>query len=597
MFSARQERTAFAVLALLVWLLVAWRAWLLPLVHDEARTFFVYVQSGRFLPYLSHWDAGNHVLATAFAWFTTSLAGLSTIGLRLFSVLAFPLHAWYGWRMRAWIGSPMLGRAFLIAWIGTPFLLEFFSLFRGYGGSLAFLAMGVFHLVESQKGALRQHLSLTLLAFLLATWCTLSLTLIWGMVLVVLLLPILRHQPRFPVLVPWVLLGVLPWLFTVQYGRAMSERGLLYYGTDKGLFSGTLPSLLTPMMGSGDPAWCLLVAVIFGACFVLVALRVRAHGTDALQSALVLIGLLLLAELVGRWLLFSLFDTPYPSDRTALHLVPLFLLLLALSIDQLLRHRPRWSPLALVLLAFPLFGLVKARTVNTLNWPEESISQELYAMVEQRAAASDRPLLVGGYRQMTPVWDLEALMAGSAVPPMDPNGHPAADLDLLLIDTTYFTTPEGYRTIATSRSGRQVLKERLRPLRLTLLGDTAMQREATNDEFVEVWHSGAGLSGLGTTVLEFSSPVRSAARSLNLDLVIELRSGIGEVLHYDRVELRGRSLQWTGDTLHFMRRVPDHPEAVTMVAYLYNPERAIYALPHVRVALHRMDRNDELRPH
>jgi hypothetical protein len=97
--------------------------------------------------------------------------------------------------------------------------------------------------------------------------------------------------------------------------------------------------------------------------------------------------------------------------------------------------------------------------------------------------------------------------------------------------------------------------------------------------------------------LEFSSPVRSASRSLNLDLVIELRSGIGEVLHYDRVELRGRSLQWTGDTLHFMRRVPDHPEAVTMVAYLYNPERAIYALPHVRVALHRMDRNDELRPH
>jgi hypothetical protein len=47
----------------------------------------------------------------------------------------------------------------------TPFLLDFFSLFRGYGPSVAFALMGMYHLVRYSVQRTRPHLVWGVIAF------------------------------------------------------------------------------------------------------------------------------------------------------------------------------------------------------------------------------------------------------------------------------------------------------------------------------------------------------------------------------------------------------------------------------------------------
>jgi hypothetical protein len=72
-----RDRKLFLLFAGVAFAYVALRAVLVPLTHDEARTFFVYTRTGEFLPWLGHWDAGNHVLCTALGWLSYEAFGMA----------------------------------------------------------------------------------------------------------------------------------------------------------------------------------------------------------------------------------------------------------------------------------------------------------------------------------------------------------------------------------------------------------------------------------------------------------------------------------------------------------------------------------------
>src|SRR6185312_6700744 len=74
---------AFLVLSLFVFIVVAVRAALVPFCHDETATFFYYIQTGDYLPYIAHGDANNHILNSFFSWICFRLFGSSPFALRL----------------------------------------------------------------------------------------------------------------------------------------------------------------------------------------------------------------------------------------------------------------------------------------------------------------------------------------------------------------------------------------------------------------------------------------------------------------------------------------------------------------------------------
>ena len=60
----RSDRTPFLLLVAGVFVYVALRALLVPMVHDECASVVWYAQPVEWLPYDAHWDANNHFLSS-----------------------------------------------------------------------------------------------------------------------------------------------------------------------------------------------------------------------------------------------------------------------------------------------------------------------------------------------------------------------------------------------------------------------------------------------------------------------------------------------------------------------------------------------------
>ncbi|MCC7501019.1 MAG: hypothetical protein IT229_00725 [Flavobacteriales bacterium] len=595
-----RKRRAFLLLAALAFAYVAMRAYLVPLTHYEARTFFVYTLSGRFLPFLSHWDAGNHLLCTALGWLSYEAFGMAPWSLRLFSVLSFLLYAWYVWRWGLLLHRSVVRGSFWAALLFAPVLIEFFSMYRGYGMATAFLLMALYHTTALIRDGGRNHLIAALLAWLLAALSMLSLMILWCAALGVIALDMVINsrsaRARITGSVLWLTLGILPLVGVSLYARELKDQGLLYFGTEDGLYRGTLRSLTVEFFGT-DAAWLMVpVALIMLMTFSAICWSLFRSTTDRWRSTAVVLTALFLVELLGRLVLGEGFGVLYPTGRTALHWLPLAVLLFAFAVDGLAVGKGVWQWASLLLLALPI------RTLTTLNlsyvrsWPEEAISANIYDTVGRLQRAAPRPLLVDGYRQMPPPWDHERLWMRPALPLLSSHGFPQANCDLLLIDTTYFTAPPGFHTIATSATGRQVLKQRNVPIQLALMNDSVLAPTSLNDEFHGLWEPNAQELVAQELVLELKLDLRSDARCLETLLVIEVDGPDGEHLHYDQIELRTLQPEWTGDTLHIMRRLPIlSGNAKRVVCYFWNRHRQNLSLSSGRVRTLRIQPDHDLR--
>jgi len=581
----RGERFACIAVALAAFLYLLLRAALVPLTHDEAATFQTYVLTGDYLPYLAHWDAGNHLLSTAVTRTTYLLFGPSPLALRAFSLICFVLWALYAWCITRPIANGFIRMSTVVALLLTPFVIEFFALFRGYGPSLAFLLMALHHLLRLFVHARRADLLLVLVAMLLACAASLTLLIGWCMILAAAVAIVFLRLRRDAV--AWlalVLLGAAPLLLAAQYSFELSARGLLYFGTDAGLVSGTLASLGQWVLGVDAP--------IVGVALMLLplplgmwALRTGRHRVEIGALLLLIIG-----ELFGRFVLAEVFGVLYPQDRTAMHLVPLLLLLFGFSVDALSRYRPQMRWAALLMLALPIRTVLFANLDRTSYWPEQAIPSEVFDAVEQLQRHSARPLLIGGYHQNAAVWAYGSMRRGGALPFLDSDGFPQPTCDLLLIDASYFQAPTGFSTVAVAAHGKLALLQRDAPLRTRTVLDTAFAIAETDAEFVELVVADDAALDSGEWLIELHAGLRSTSTPLDLRFVVELKVMDGGTLHYDVVDAQRLRTHWQGEEWRMIRRVPRQDRAASRrVCYFWNPKRHSFSAARVRLKLHRIE--------
>ncbi len=595
-----RDRWIFLGPAALVLLYIVLRALLVPLNHDEARTFFVYTRSGAFLPWLSHWDAGNHLLCTALGWISYKAFGMAPFALRLANVLAFAVYAWYVWRMGAWVSDRLVRWSLWCALLCMPVLIEFFALYRGYGLGMAFLMMALFHTVQAARTAAPVHVLAGLAGWSLATAAMLSLLILCCAGLAVLLLVVLTARSglwrRALLALAWVVLGVLPAWGAALYGSALKERGLLYYGSEEGLYAGTWRSVTWMFMGELPPWARALMAALALAAVAVTVVRVMQRPREMRKAVATVVVVLLLCELFGRLLMGEAFHVVYPLDRTALQFMPLTVLVVALSIDHLGGRVPSLRPAALLLLALPLRTIATANFSHTAIWPQETVSHDIVERAMQVQQDLGRPLLIDAYNQMAPQWDHARLMHAPGLSPVGSAGFPQGHCDLLLIDTTYFTTPPGFRTLATSASGRQVLKQRRYPLQFALMRDSVLAPGPLDSEFRTLWEPVAtDLLGM-EPVLDLELALRTTDPVMGVLLVIEVDGAEGEHLHYEIIELGTLRLLWDGGPVHLYRRIPPLAgNTRRVVCYLWNQWRQPVELTQARIRTLRIQPDTDLR--
>jgi hypothetical protein len=140
------------------------RAWRVALTIDEAHTYYDYIQKGIFNVFNID-AANNHILNSLFTWCVTRIAGTSEFVLRLPNLFGHILFLIFSFRLLKRYVPDIVAVSGFVILNANPYILEFFSLCRGYGLSLGLLMPALYYFLrfmdETRGGSLRAGRSLS----------------------------------------------------------------------------------------------------------------------------------------------------------------------------------------------------------------------------------------------------------------------------------------------------------------------------------------------------------------------------------------------------------------------------------------------------
>ena len=122
------------------------RALFIPFTFDESYSYLEYVRKGIFL--LAHYntpDANNHLLNTWLMELSSYFFGPSVFSLRLPNLFAHTIFIFFSAKLGSKLPSTILIICSFLIINLNPFLLDFFSLARGYGLSLGLLMPSLYY--------------------------------------------------------------------------------------------------------------------------------------------------------------------------------------------------------------------------------------------------------------------------------------------------------------------------------------------------------------------------------------------------------------------------------------------------------------------
>jgi len=374
---------AQVILGVSAWFLIAYKAWTIPITHDELATVIHYTTFSpwEIMMYPDPWPS-NHILNTLLAKASLAVFGGGLFAARLPSVLSFGLYAGAAFGLaRLLFPGPSWPRllAFTL-FIANPYLLDFFSVCRGYGMANALLLASGYGLVRGylhrKPGSIWAGIGLATAASyanftLLVYGCA---ALAMGGLFFLTLNP--AGENRAKRALPMVGLGLL----AAAYGaliwtpiQKMQRTDQFQYWEANSFFQDTIISLVrntrygSAILGLPDGFWG-LAAVLF--CIVafgygIWALFRNGWAAASRQAWFIALGLLGVTILVNR-LQHEWLHTPNLTNRTALLFFPLFILVCNALLVEARNFRPKWvSRLSALLWVLVLWHLL--RTVNTFS--------------------------------------------------------------------------------------------------------------------------------------------------------------------------------------------------------------------------------------
>jgi hypothetical protein len=376
------------VLLALSFLYVFVRAALLSITHDEALTHLIHVQ-GTLREILLHTQpihSNNHLLNTLLIKAGTALFGATPLALRAPALAGCGLYLFATWRTLRLFTEGARRLALTALFATNPLLLEFFGLARGYGLGIGFLMLALYFLLARHLGPLaapRSAAALPIGCLAIATLANLSfvypLLALTAAITVLELRGGLRHALRAVLLPSVVAFAVLAAIYNPAV-IARIQPNVAHWGGVTGFWNDTVGSLVAAVL-YGQPyaneatvhagAW--LVAGLLAGAFA-----VAAHGTlwetprDPLAPAIATMLATLVLVALGVTVQFHALGTLFPIGRGAMHLVPPFLILVALTWEYAGRRGPGFAPLraalAVVIAAGTLHGVLVINTTHTHAW-------------------------------------------------------------------------------------------------------------------------------------------------------------------------------------------------------------------------------------
>lgn len=390
------------------------RAAVLSFTHDESLTYLHYVlqpldvtlDSSGFSP------ANNHLLNSLLMRAGTGLFGASELALRLQSWLGHVLYVSGAFLLVRRLREPPIAIGTFILLVANPFMLDFFSLARGYGLGLGFTLMGLHALLgffeQPEPRARRALLAFALLGCaVLANFSFLNVYLAATAVFFIQASRSTAARHRIRTIGAVTALSALLLQWAASTLLQLKEWGELYYGGETGFFADTVQSLVRSSLygrpwteGLVLPLSVLALVSFAASALVLWKGSWKEGALVAAITAVAAAGIILQHHLLG---------VRFVIDRAALFFLPLFFFTLGAAVDRTLAMLSRrglrggrivlgisFGTVVLVLLAH---ASVCANLTHTFSWKYDAdtarMIDDLVAWNEAREPGTARAKSLG----------------------------------------------------------------------------------------------------------------------------------------------------------------------------------------------------------
>lgn len=378
-------------------LLVAYRAAVIPMTHDEASTwlsFRHYNIWGWFSDYYCWQSANNHWLNTLLLQWSAGIFGESAFALRIPNMLAGALYflaaALISWR---YIKTPMLQLAGFLLLCGHVYLLDFFSLARGYG----LMACGILWCIF----CLLRYIERYEFRWLLVSMVTMALAVISNFTALLALVSVgfgwagwMIGQKKFSLLgrhgILWVVGGIiLSWLL---YYPIRTLRGSGEFDLGGTSLSETIIDLLRNLLYGaqyfGESSHTILFWVLSGSLLLILLITFLSKQINS-RPQLVLLLFLLLLNLAGIILYEYVTGSRTPLGRKTIYLIPFIFTPLALGLN-LIKMGDLKFVVGIVISGVLIFQTIHPlRLAKTREWYYDVYYPELFSTIFPDDANSD----------------------------------------------------------------------------------------------------------------------------------------------------------------------------------------------------------------
>lgn len=367
----------------------------LDITYDEAWTLEAFVPLN-FINILNYTpcDANNHILNTLLIKVLYLSGFKSLIIARLPNFFAFTIYLLFSFKISKFLPNT-IGLILFFLLLINPFLLDFFSLARGYGLGICFQTASIFYLFVFLKDCQLKYTLYSNIAASCASLANFSQLNYWVALIFTLAIIILccKKINKIKFIVYNSIVAIIFLLIIYEPIRKLVKGGNLYYGGSSNFYSDTLVSLTkytqySPNVNQYTYLFLniFLIALLVGTSFLLINnLRKKINFFKIENSIFLIVSLPILSPIIQHYLLGTL----YLIDRTALFYYPLLILLLCFTLN-LFQGVVKNIVLAIATFIFCLNFTLTANLYKTAIWYFDSHTKDILAQINKSGANQNK---------------------------------------------------------------------------------------------------------------------------------------------------------------------------------------------------------------
>jgi hypothetical protein len=599
-------KTGIAI-SLLFWIYLIVRAYLVPVLSDEAASFWFYIETGNILPFSIPIDrdaANNHVLNSLLSRLFFKLFGYAPVVLRMANLLFVPVYCLFAYKISDTLKNKYLALLFWLCLLFIHSIVEFLALCRGYGMSFALLFGCLWYLINALRFGKTIDYFLSLIFLAGSVMANLSLLasalMISGLLIINVIVLSENIKIKLCKLSIVILTGLLPvYLFSI-YSFALQKAGALYYGQHDSFWVQAVNTLTIALFSNQSVLLRLLVCIYFILILILFIIYLgRNISLKLFQNPVMVFPFLLIGNICAVILLNYFFKINFPEDRTGFYFYyffigSIFILTGNFSADNKYK-RIAWLALPLVLI--PLHFVYAFNFTHVTVYKDNRIPYRFYKEIRTKSENMPEVATLGSYRGRLLILAYQNYLYKSNVALIHSSDYPSLVPDFQIVTMKeYASWKLFYNAIDYDQvSGYNLLERKHKLIRHTIAETGAISSNGvTCNEYFSLAEGTIDTLNSNPLFFEYTLDIESPAIPFGVWLVVSTSDSTGKTTAYEYIPLNWFKPVWRGKSKHFhngqlVTNLP--PGKQKYLTYIWNINKVPFSITNARVKVKRLEKD------